>query len=318
MAPDDAPRDDAAPPSAVPPSAAPAKAKRGRPKLDRAAAVKPLAELGLERYTMATIERSQLTGAPYNPRVMTAAERHKLRVGVQRHGLVAPITWNMRTGHIVGGHQRIAALDALARTSQYSLQVAAIDVDEAREKELAILLNNPEAQGDWDLDKLKAVLQTEGLQLDGTGFDRSDLFRVFGEDWAQWFQPATELPALAARVQEFREKFEIMKAHTRARESEEFYLVVVFRDGADRNAFLAEHGLDDNRYQSGAVVRRLIAGEPEDRTVGADVRPRLLNRRGGDVARTELSRAPRARGGIARRASRPSSRAGRARRQRHA
>jgi hypothetical protein len=160
-----------------------------------------------------------------------------------------------------GGHQRIAALDALARTNQYSLQVAAIDVDEAREKELAILLNNPEAQGDWDLDKLKSVLQTEGLQLDGTGFDRSDLFRVFGEDWAQWFQPATELPALAARVQEFREKFEIMKAHTRARESEEFYLVVVFRDGADRNAFLAEHGLDDNRYQSGAVVRRLLAGD---------------------------------------------------------
>jgi hypothetical protein len=99
---------------------------------------KTLRELGLENYHVVEIHRSELVNAVYNPRKISDHEKSKLREVLKRHGLVAPITWNHRSKNIVGGHQRIGLLDDIAETSDYTLHVAVIDVDEAREKELNI------------------------------------------------------------------------------------------------------------------------------------------------------------------------------------
>jgi hypothetical protein len=80
------------------------------------------------------MNRSQLKAAPYNPRILSEAAKRKLRTGLKKHGLVAPLTFNKRTGNMVGGHQRLDQLDALAGTANYELDVAVIDVDEVREK----------------------------------------------------------------------------------------------------------------------------------------------------------------------------------------
>jgi ParB-like chromosome segregation protein Spo0J len=113
----------------------------------------------LQSFVMERMRRSQLKAAAYNPRIIGEAEKRKLRAGLKRHGLVAPITFNRRTGNVVGGHQRLAALDGLEDSPDYELDVAVIDVSEAEEKEINILLNNASAMGDWDLGELSGLLK---------------------------------------------------------------------------------------------------------------------------------------------------------------
>ena len=214
-----------------------------------------LASLGLETFAVIELERSAITGAPYNPRTMSDAEKRKLRTGLRKHGMVAPITWNRRTGNCVGGHMRLEALDILAHTSNYKLHVAAIDVDETREKELNILLNNPAAMGDWLLPELKSVLTVDGLDLDGTGFDRSDLFYLFGDDiWAANDDSPDALEALAKKTRELADNYAALAERIMERSREDYYIVVVFKDAKDREDFLARNGLPSNRYQSGVEL----------------------------------------------------------------
>jgi hypothetical protein len=46
--------------------------------------------------------------------VINDNEKRKLRAGIAKHKMVMPPVWNKRTGNLVGGHQRMASLDALA------------------------------------------------------------------------------------------------------------------------------------------------------------------------------------------------------------
>lgn len=48
----------------------------------------------------------------------------------------------------------MVVLDALEKSSDYVLTVAAVDLDLKTEKEQNIFLNNVASQGDWDLEKL--------------------------------------------------------------------------------------------------------------------------------------------------------------------
>ena len=216
-----------------------------------------LRELGLETYEVRSLHRSELTGAPYNPRQIGEAEKRKLKTALKKHGLVAPITWNARTGHIVGGHRRIEQLDKLTGSADYELNVAAIDVDEGREKELNILLNNEAVQGDWDLEKLGELLKLPEIDLAGAGFEHGDLYRLFGDDSVIYERGGDALDELAAKLRDFRNAYENISRKGADRASEEYYLVVVFRDPAQCSAFIAHHRLTDNRYQNGETLMAL-------------------------------------------------------------
>lgn len=217
-----------------------------------------LSESGLQSFKMEKLHRSALKGAVYNPRLLTDAARRKLRTGMKRHGLVAPITWNRTTGNIVGGHQRLSQLDALAETDNYQLDVAVIEVSEIREKELNLLLNNYEAQGDFDLEGLQTILRTTGLDLDGTGFDHSDIFKLFGDSMLVERDDAA-LDQFAQKVRDMRKVYNGISSGQNNRNSDDFYMVVVFRDAAHRDAFIARFKLEDNRYQSGEEIERLCS-----------------------------------------------------------
>lgn len=240
------------------PKARPAKVRPKKAKPPAENAGKTLQDMGLETFDVVEIHRSEIQKAPYNPRVLNDAERRHLKAGLARHGLVAPVTWNARTGNLVGGHQRVGQLDALAGTSDYRLRVAKIDVDEGREKELNILLNNPNAMGDWDLGALEAMLRDDSIELEGAGFDSADVFRLFGSSPLEERASVEELNALAQKVRDARDRYDaIRQSNGGKRDREDFYLVVCFKDTDDLTDFLAAAGLPDNRYQSGADMRRL-------------------------------------------------------------
>lgn len=112
-----------------------------------------------------------LSPAPYNPRKIQPRALAGLTESIKRFGLVQPIIVNERTGNVVGGHQRIKALQALG---EEFAQVLVIDLPEVEEKALNITLNNPHIEGEFD-DGLDALLGEIGAfdsnEFDGLLFD---------------------------------------------------------------------------------------------------------------------------------------------------
>ena len=97
--------------------------------------------LSLTRMSLA-----DLTPANYNPRTISDAAMKGLEHSIDRFGLVQPIVWNKRTGNIVGGHQRLAALLNRGATEA---DVYVVDLPEVEEKALNLALNNPGIQGEF-------------------------------------------------------------------------------------------------------------------------------------------------------------------------
>lgn len=58
----------------------------------------------------------QLTGAEYNPRVITELEFESLKKSLQTYGDLSGIIKNRHTGNLVGGHQRVEAFRRLGGT----------------------------------------------------------------------------------------------------------------------------------------------------------------------------------------------------------
>lgn len=134
-----------------------------------------------------TIDRRQIVNAEYNPRQITPAQRRKLGQSLKRFKLVESLVWNVRTGNLVGGHQRISLIDDYEGQDAYSITVSKIDVDEATEKAINIALNNPEAQGQYDYELLASLVEninaTSPQLVSDAGFDPANLSQIFGDDF---------------------------------------------------------------------------------------------------------------------------------------
>ena len=121
----------------------------------------------------------ELKAAPYNPRIALTPDSpayHRLKRSLDEFGVVQPIVWNDRTGHVVGGHQRLEILKAQG-IEEIEVVVVSIPLD--REKLLNIALNNQEIASDWDPDKLSNLIveldHAKGIDVTLTGFDRNAL-----------------------------------------------------------------------------------------------------------------------------------------------
>jgi ParB-like chromosome segregation protein Spo0J len=119
----------------------------------------------------------RLVPAPYNPRRVlrpTDAAYRKLERSIREFGLVEPLVWNERTGHVVGGHARLAILRTMGVAE---VPVSVVYLSDAREKALNVVLNNQEAQSRYDPARLAEVLDDLGElpELELTGFDPSAL-----------------------------------------------------------------------------------------------------------------------------------------------
>ncbi len=106
------------------------------------------------RVTLATMRLDALAPAPFNPRTISPESLAGLGESVKRFGLVQPVIWNRRSGHVVGGHQRVKALLAqgVAETD-----VVVVDLPEAEEKALNLALNSPSISGAFTADALALI-----------------------------------------------------------------------------------------------------------------------------------------------------------------
>ena len=93
------------------------------------------------------VKISELKAAPYNPRQISGEALAGLSKSLERWGVVQEVVANKRTGYIVGGHQRVAALKKMGVRE---VPVVWVDLDDVEEKALNVALNNPHISGEFD------------------------------------------------------------------------------------------------------------------------------------------------------------------------
>jgi len=122
---------------------------------------------------------AELRPAEYNPRTITPEALDALNASISKFGLVEPIIWNRRTGHVVGGHQRLKVLQA---QGVEATDVVVVDLAPDEERTLNLALNK--ISGDWDIPKLASVLEElhlANVDLNLTGFGQEEIGEIFAE-----------------------------------------------------------------------------------------------------------------------------------------
>ena len=159
------------------------------------------------------LNRSAIHFAGYNPRKLSDESRKTLKRGIKKFGLVGVIVVNKRTGlTVVSGHQRLSVMDELQKfpDNDYRIRVDVIDVDEKQEKELNILMNNPNAQGSWDYDALARLVPD--IDYKDAGLTDADLNMIGCDFLLQTEEENSLAGALEEMMQPVTEQKEAEKA----------------------------------------------------------------------------------------------------------
>lgn len=128
------------------------------------------------------VPMQSLKAADYNPREMPDGEMEKLKRSLKEFGFVEPIVARKEDGLIVGGHQRLAAMQALVAEggqdpSTVNVPVVWLEgVSDDKAKLLNLALNK--IHGDWDytkLNELLAGLSATDVDIGLSGFDAPEI-----------------------------------------------------------------------------------------------------------------------------------------------
>ena len=126
--------------------------------------------------SLVTKKISELSPAKYNPRKITSDALGRLTKSLSELGNLQPITWNAKTGNIVGGHQRLKCYEALGKDE---VEVWAVWLDEAQEKAANLALNK--LSGEFDVPMLKDILEeldAGEIDIDITGFSLDEIGKM--------------------------------------------------------------------------------------------------------------------------------------------
>lgn len=142
-----------------------------------------------------------LSSAPYNPRKITDKKLRMLLKSMKEFGDLSGIVFNVRTGRVIGGHQRLKHLDptwsiekeTIAEDSVGTVATGWIEtpfgrwtyreVDWPGEKEIMANVAANKHGGEFDYPLLKDLvvsIDDGSKDLELTGFDNDELKKVFG------------------------------------------------------------------------------------------------------------------------------------------
>ncbi len=201
------------------------------------------------------IHRSQVVDDELNPRFITEANAKRLKKSISKNGLVGHLVWNAHTGHIVGGHQRLAAIDSIQRTKDYNLDVLQVDLPEKDEIRMNVVLNNQDNQGQFDFGQLQRLAEEYSLDVaEDFGFSEEVIDIEFPEIQQVEEKPIVsreaspeDIAAMKEKKKEGREKYkdnqeEFGNWHTEAKG----VLTVVFEKESEKKAWLKRHGMAED------------------------------------------------------------------------
>lgn len=201
------------------------------------------------------IKRSEINPASYNPRKISESAKKLLKANIKRLGVMGGIVWNARTGNLVGGHQKLYILDELhkynpeTKENDYLIRVEKVDLDEKSEKEQNIFLNNKNAQGEFDRDILKELI--DDIDYKYAGLEEADLNLLGIELESFKFEEIDEEPEPleltkpAQKKAEIKEKKEAIKQDNIKRVEEgDTYVMLSFNDHKAKAEFMQRFDLD--------------------------------------------------------------------------
>jgi ParB-like chromosome segregation protein Spo0J len=205
------------------------------------------------------VPRSEIKLASYNPRTITVEAKKRLRDGLREFGMVEPLIWNKRTGNLVGGHQRLGILDTENRGHDYKVPVSVIDLNEKGERKLNLLLNNQSAQGDWDTKALEDLVRGLDGDIEHTGFDKLELQALCANLDGLFEEKKDASVDTAKQLEELKSRRKEWKGNARSLDDSEFYVVLVFQDRPELEAFMKRCELDlSTRYHDGQRFADLL------------------------------------------------------------
>lgn len=228
----------------------------------------------LQKAQTVKIMRSEINLDDFNPRTISDSNKKRLKKSIEKFGWIGAPVFNRRTGHIVGGHQRLSALDSLMGKADYELDVIEVDLSEREELKLNVALNNTDMQGEYDfgainslckefdIDPVNDLLFSEELaSVEFPDFDCSDA--GFGSVPKKEVSEEEKEEYRAAR----RDRAEKHRKH-----DEEFgnynidelkgVLTVVFKSESDKRMFMSSHGLpEEKRAVSFDDLKQMMNGE---------------------------------------------------------
>lgn len=211
-----------------------------------------------------TINRAEIHGAPYNPRVIDDAARKRLMAAIKQDGLIGPLVWNETTGNLVSGHQRLSILDKLEKRKDYDLMVTVIQVDERKEKQLNVKFNNPSMQGDWDVQALADLVAGDGLGYEELGFSEADAQVLLGGDsrLADLFRDVEGLVEAKGTIKAIKEDRKKMGERQEKEQSADIILTLVCDSQAQKQALCRLLRVPDyESFADAAPLIRQLGGE---------------------------------------------------------
>ena len=119
------------------------------------------------------LDINSIKPSEFNPRIQLdvgSEEFQKIKESIIEFGLVEPLLVNEVNMSIIGGHQRYSVLKFLGYKEVPCVLIN--EPDEEREKALCVGLNK--IKGEWDNDKLTALLNENGVNESVTGFDKTE------------------------------------------------------------------------------------------------------------------------------------------------
>lgn len=105
----------------------------------------------------------------FNPRIMLekdSPEYQQIEASIREYGFVEPLVVNEYNSRLIGGHQRLQVLKDMGISEVECVMVNEPDND--REKVLCLALNK--ISGEWDMEKLAALLGDKDISDLPTGF----------------------------------------------------------------------------------------------------------------------------------------------------
>ena len=208
--------------------------------------------------TVERISRSDIDLEDFNPRTITPENRERLKRSLVKFGFVGLPVFNRRTRHIVGGHQRVGALDSINRSKDYELDCLCVDLSEKDEAALNIALNNTDAQGEYNFVAVQGLCKDFGIDPVKDCLFSPELASIEFPDFASALDGFASVPKkeVSAEEQEhFREERERMRSRMRGehaqtgsyKEEQKGTITLVFKDEAQKQRFLRTYGYPEDK-----------------------------------------------------------------------
>lgn len=239
----------------------------------------------IKQVPSATIKRSLIKFASYNPRKLSEDAKKRLKANLKRIGLAGGVVWNEATGNLVSGHQKVSIIDQVegynpaTGENDYEIRVEVLNLSEKEEKEQNVFFNSRTAQGEFDNDLLAAILPEIDIQL--AGLDESDVNILMADvpvfDIAEYNEAVKkdfeDLEFLSDRDRDERKrKMKEAKAETAQKMVDEAdgepYVILSFQSYANKVAFMEFVGellpdakiMSSDKYIKGEYISDLLNG----------------------------------------------------------